>query len=194
MHINCNGKKIKFYSVLTVIDALLTKAFHTTYTPVPARTKTPNRFILHYLVISSQPVKHRPPNYAMHINCIGEKLNFYSVLTVIDALLAKAFHTTYTPVPSCTKTPNRFILHYLVISSQPIKHRSPCHAYKKYWEIVKVLERIDGHRRVIDQSLSHHICTNTTAYQTSVGHQMIQERCVESERLSRVTESSSCNG
>src|SRR6218665_3215522 len=56
MHINCNGKKLNFCSVLTVIDALLTKAFHTTYTPVPASTKTPNLFILHYLVISSQPI------------------------------------------------------------------------------------------------------------------------------------------
>src|SRR6218665_3410696 len=53
-------KKVNFYSVLTVINALLTKAFQTTYTPVPARTKILNRFILHYLVVSSQPVKHRP--------------------------------------------------------------------------------------------------------------------------------------
>jgi len=38
----------------------LTKSFQTAYTSVPARTKTPNRFVLNYLVISSQPVKHRP--------------------------------------------------------------------------------------------------------------------------------------
>jgi len=112
-----------FYSALTVIDALLTKALHTTYAPIPARTKTPNRFILHYLVISSQAVKHRPPNHAMHINCIGKKWNFYSVLTVIDALLTNAYHTTYGPIPAPTKTANRFILHYLVVSSQPVKHR-----------------------------------------------------------------------
>src|SRR6218665_3527266 len=117
-----------FHCVLTVIDALLTNAVHTTYAPIPASTKTTNRFILHYLAISSQAVKHRPPNHAMHINCTGEKLNFYSVLTVIDALLTNAFHTTYTSVPARTKIPNRFILHYLVISSQPVKHRPPNHA------------------------------------------------------------------
>src|SRR6218665_2691796 len=63
------------------------------------------------------------------------------------------------------KNANRFILHYLVISSQAIKHRPPCHAYNKYWEIVKVLERIDGHRRVIDQILSNHIYISTSTYQ-----------------------------
>src|SRR6218665_879979 len=105
----------------------------------------------------------------MHINCIGEKLNFYSVLTVIDALLTNAFHATYAPIPARTKTPNRFILHYLVISSQPVKHRppKPCNAYKLHWEKVNFPLRIDGHRRVIDQCLSHHICTNTSTYQNN---------------------------
>src|SRR6218665_654276 len=42
-------------------------ALHTTYTSVPARTKTTNRFILHYLVISSQPVKHRPQTTSIRL-------------------------------------------------------------------------------------------------------------------------------
>src|SRR6218665_183158 len=92
---------------------------------------------------------------------------FYSALTVMDALLTKAFQTANTPVPARTKPPNRFILHYLVLSSQPVKHRNPCHAYKKYWEIVTVLERNDGHRRVIDQSPSHHIYNSTITYQNT---------------------------
>jgi len=166
MHIHCIAKRWKFYSVLTVIDALLTKAFYTTYTSLPARTKTPNLFILHYLVISRQTVKHRPPpchTYTLH----RKKWSFYSVLTVIDALLTKAFQSTYTSVPARTQTTNRFILHYLVISSQPIKHRPPCHAYNKYWEIVKVLESIDGHRRVVDQSLSNHIYISTSTYENT---------------------------
>src|SRR6218665_2694502 len=103
----------------------------------------------------------------MHINCIGEKFNFYSVLTVIDALLTNAFHTTYAPIPARTKTTNRFILHYLVISRQAVTHRPPCHAYKLHCDKVELLERIDGHRRVIDQCLSHHICTNTSTYQNN---------------------------
>src|SRR6218665_219935 len=86
---------------------------------------------------------------------------------VIDALLTNPFHTTYAPIPARTKTTNRFILYYLVISSQSVKHRPPCHAYKKYYEIVKVLERINGHRRVIDQSLSKHIHTSTSRYQNN---------------------------
>src|SRR6218665_2506284 len=103
----------------------------------------------------------------MHINCNGKKIKFYSVLTVIDALLTNAFHTTYGPIPAPTKTANRFILHYLVISSQPVKHRPPCHAYKLHWKKVKFLYRTDGHRRVIDQSLSLHICTSTSTYQNT---------------------------
>src|SRR6218665_629437 len=122
-------EKVKFYSVLTVIDALFTKAFDTTYTTVQARTKTPNHFILYYLVISSQTLKHRPPpchTYTLH----RKKLCFYSVLTVIYELFTKAYQTTYTAVPVRIKTPNRFILHYLVISSQTVKHRTPpCRAY-----------------------------------------------------------------
>src|SRR6218665_231722 len=135
MHINCIGKKGNFHSVLTVIDALLTKAFPTTYTPLPARTKTPNRFILHYLFISSQPVKHHP--HAMQYTLHWKKVKFYSFLTVIDALLTKAFHSTYTPVSARTTTPTRFILHYLFISSQPVKHHPHAMQYTLLWKKVK---------------------------------------------------------
>src|SRR6218665_1439881 len=62
----CSFRRNRSKFLLTVIDALLTKAFQTTYTSIPARTKTPNHFILHYLVISSQPVKHCPPCHAIY--------------------------------------------------------------------------------------------------------------------------------
>src|SRR6218665_1334013 len=103
----------------------------------------------------------------MHIHCIGKRCKFYSVLTVIDALLTKAFHTTYAPLPVPTTTSKLFILHYLVISSQPIKHRPPCLAYTLHWKKGEVLKRIDGHRRVIDQSHSNHIYNSTSSYQNS---------------------------
>src|SRR6218665_609604 len=145
-------------------DALLTKDFHKTYTPVPARTKTPILFILHNLVISSQSMRHRPPPchaYKLHWKKVKILLRIDSHRRPIDQSLS---HHIYTS----TSTFKLFILHYLVISGQPFKHRPPlCHAYNKYWKIVKVLENIDGHRRVIDQSLSHHIYTITSTYQNS---------------------------
>src|SRR6218665_4034603 len=103
----------------------------------------------------------------MHINCIGKRCKFYSVLTVIDALLTKAFHTTYTQLPVPTTTSKLFILHYLVISSQPIKHRPPCLAYTLHWKKGEILKRTDGHQRLTDQSLSHHIYNRTFTYQNT---------------------------
>src|SRR6218665_3231867 len=105
----------------------------------------------------------------MHVNCIGKKGKFYSVLTVIDAFLTKAFQTTYTPVPAITKTSNRFILHYLVISTAKPSNiaTKPCNAYKLHWKSVKLLWRIDGHRRVIDQSFSKNIYSSTSTYQNT---------------------------
>jgi len=52
------------------------------------------------------------------------------------------------------------MLHYLVTFSLPIKHRPYNVMHIQY--TVKFLQQIDGHRRLTDQSLSHHIYTTTS--------------------------------
>src|SRR6218665_3488311 len=70
MHINCIGKKLNFYSVLTVIYALLSKAFNATCTPVPARTKTRNLFVLHFLTHEIVTYKIRCNSCSVQKHCI----------------------------------------------------------------------------------------------------------------------------
>src|SRR6218665_818041 len=41
----------------------------------------------------------------------------------------------------------------------------PCRAYTLHWKKVNILQRTDGHRRVIYQSLSDRIYNSTSTYQ-----------------------------
>src|SRR6218665_3803717 len=60
-----------------------------------------------------------------------------------------------------------YYITYLSLANPSNIGPKPCNAYKLHWEKVNFPLRIDGHRRVIDQCLSHYIYTSTSTYQNT---------------------------
>jgi len=131
----------------------LTKAIQAAYTSVPARTKTTNRVILHYLVMSSQAVKHRPQTTQCIYTALEKGANSIAYWRSSTRYWPKPFTPHIHHFQHVPKYPTA--LYYITYLSLANPSNIAPHAMHiiSFGKIVKVLEHIDGHRRVIDQSL-----------------------------------------